>query len=507
MLAINSVIVSILNLIIQVVRFTLFLVIASLFGISWQTDAFFLAQIIPATFINPLISSIQSVYIPTFTQSRIDDPENTGNLVTSTLLIMSILAIVIIILIISLTPIGLRRFGGNLSNDAIQLAYIQTLILSPMVLLQIIISVISSAYNSKSIFITPAVSEVIRYLVTIIMCFILKPIIGINCLPFSFLIGVILQLGILLIFWSKAKIKLILTTQMSSSVVRPILSGIPLLLGSSVIQIGTTITRFLAAQLPSGSITILDYASRLSVGMMELLTSGVMLVVLEDWSKAAANSYSLLAIKMRSSVRIVLLGITPLSIIFIVLRQPIIKIILFRGNFPIESVFLTASIMAIYIASIPIDTIGRFCVRYFLVTKRTKIIGSVAIIRSLTVVAMSWVLLKVLDVKAFAFAELFSILAITLVMGVIIYQISPPIFSGFFIFLLQICGGVIISGLVALSINVKMVAANSIVTIVFVSFGALLSYVIATWCFNILEIRNLFSWLKIKIRINGYRIR
>jgi putative peptidoglycan lipid II flippase len=187
---------------------------------------------------------------------------------------------------------------------------------------------------------------------------------------------------------------------------------VPLILGSVALQAGTVISRFLAAHFPSGSISVLDYASRISIGIMEFLTSGVMLVTLADWSKDAARDNDLdLLIKLRNAIRILLIIVSPITIMVIVLRDPIIRIVLQRGNFDPGLALLTASIMSIYIFVIPIDTIGRLYVRLFLVWKSTQVIGLGAVIRVFSTLIFSVILMNILGIQLYeaqSFSEFFS---------------------------------------------------------------------------------------------------
>ncbi|HLF02553.1 MAG TPA: lipid II flippase MurJ, partial [Anaerolineales bacterium] len=160
--ALDSIVVTVLNGMAQAASFLLFAVIAALFGANWQTDAFFLAFSLPTIVIGTSINVIASVFIPLMTEWRIQHPEALGSLIGSALAYGFIFSGVSAVCIALIAPAIL----GTLSivpGVTQQLAVMHMRMLSPMIVVQTLIGLVSAVYNSGRRFWWPALTASLRF--------------------------------------------------------------------------------------------------------------------------------------------------------------------------------------------------------------------------------------------------------------------------------------------------------------------------------------------------------
>jgi putative peptidoglycan lipid II flippase len=429
-IALNSIIVTVLNVSGQLGKFLLFIIIAALFGANRRTDAFFLAMTIPTLFINPVTQSIQSVFIPLIAEWKANQPQKLGGLIGSALAYSLLISSGLAILLVVITHYTLGFFASGMAADAQKLAILDTGILAPMFIFQVLYAVLAAVYNTNQIFWIPAISDFGRYLTTIIFLLILKPILQITSLPVSFLIGGIFPLILTIIFWKKNQTIIEFTFKLDLEVTKSLRLTLPMILGYVALQLSAAISRFLASQLPEGSITILDYASRVSVGFMEVITGGVMLVALSDWSNLASSGQrDMLQKKLQQLTQVMLLIIMPIVMIAIILREPLIQILLERGKFQPQLVGITAGVMALFLIGLPIDMVGRLYARLYLIWQRTAALGLLSLMRLVFTTLFSLLLIHTIGVGGLALADTVSTIIISSLL--IIYSRSMLVKSRF----------------------------------------------------------------------------
>jgi putative peptidoglycan lipid II flippase len=402
---------TLLNGFAQATSFLLFAAIAALFGANWQTDAFFLAMTVPALLINPLNNSVTSAFVPLLTKYRLQRPDSLGTFLGSALVYASLFAVLASSLVVVFAPAGLSLMGGGLREHTDRLARQYILLLSPMIVAQTASAMLGAAYNAAGRFTIPAAAVAARYLATLLLIFVLRPTLGVTSLPIAFSGGSILQLVLLWALWGRLRIRLRFTWEVEPLARRSLWLTLPLTAGNTLQQFGFLVSRFLAAQLTPGSVSVFDYASRLCVGVMEFVTSGVFLVTLADWSEVAAQQrLAELWDKLRKTIMIVLFVVVPVVAAVLALREPFIAVVLQRGEFKATLTPLTASVLAYFLVAMPIDVIARTYLRVLLVTEDLWAVGALATLRLTTTVVLSVLLVRLLEVRGLALADSLAIL-------------------------------------------------------------------------------------------------
>lgn len=487
--ALDSILVTILNAMGQAASFALFAVIAASFGASRETDAFFLALTVPALFTASVVNAITSVFIPIVTECKVQRPETAGRLVGSAILYVALISLSAAALVGLLTPALLQLGGGGLNEETQRLAAHHTLLLLPMITLQTVGGVLAAVYNAYGQFGLPAGTVLLRYTLTLALIPALRPITGIDSLPLSFVAGTLLQFAVLLLFWRRLSLRLQFGLRLGDDVRRSFFLALPLILGTAAIQLGVVVTRFLAAQLPPGSVSTLDYASRISSGLMELLTSGVLLVTLANWSQLAAQGdMALLRARLQQTLLMILFLIMPVVAILVALREPVTALLLQRGEFDAGTTAATAAVMLFFLLGIPADVIGRVYVRLFLVWKATWTIGALAALRMVTSAGLGFALMGALGVRGLALGDLISVVVVLTGLIALAHPRLGNTFGELLVPLLKLLIAAVVAGLGAVATATWLGGDTIWLLLPLASLVGLMLFVVTSWLLRVQEL-------------------
>jgi putative peptidoglycan lipid II flippase len=480
--ALNSVLVSIANASVYVANYIVIAAIAAFFGATWQTDAFFLAFSFPAFFVGAIVSAVGSVFIPVFAECKINRPAVLGKLIGSALFYV-LSSTLLITLLVGLIAVYISNSTMFPETTVIfrHLVIQQTLLLLPVIVIQTLTGVITAFYNANGRFLYPPLTDAISTFAVLVMIVAFKPALGIFSVPLGFLSGAVLHLLLLAAFWKRFDVNIVWTWEVESDLRRSLKLSLPLILGTAMLQFGSVIARFLAAQLPAGSVTILDYASRISYGIIELLTSGVLLVIFAKWSQETSRADPVLLKSQVQQLTLMMSFIViPVAGILIALRQPLVAIAFQRGSFDLAMTTATASVFLFFLLGIPIDAISRIYVRLFLVWQNTSILGGLAGIRVVVTAATAFILMQTMDAAGIALADSISIFLIGLALISLANRRLGDTFSGSAVSLLKIGIGTICAAGMAALLS-KLWLGSELISLVVSGVAASIIYLLVVW--------------------------
>ena len=183
----------------------------------------------------------------------------------------------------------------------------------------------------------------------------------------------------------------------------------PVFLGIAVNQLNAIIDRSLASTLGDGVITVLNSASRLNSFVMGIFIGTISSVIYPMLSKLSNEDSKNEFIKVIThSVNTVILLIIPISVVAIILAEPVVRIVFERGAFDSNATNMTAIALACY----SIGMIG-FALREILNkvfysiqdTKTPMINGSIAMVMN---IILNIIIIKFLGYAGIALATSIS---------------------------------------------------------------------------------------------------
>jgi len=159
---------------------------------------------------------------------------------------------------------------------------------------------------------------------------------------------------------------------------------VPRTLGLAVSQINLTAITIIASTLTAGSLSIFNLASNLQYFPIGIIGVSFAIAAFPALGECAACGNKDLMVKNFShAVRQILFLIIPSSVLLLLLRAQIVRVILGAGAFNWEDTILTADALAIFVLSLFAQALIPLLVRFFYALQDTKepfLIGSVSVI-------------------------------------------------------------------------------------------------------------------------------
>ena len=327
------------------------IVTAYLFGSGKETDAFFVAFIIPVILFGAINNSLKVSLVPMFTHLLEEKGREALWQVSGTLLMgITFFLTLFAILTSFISPYIINLMAPGLEEETWVIAVNIFRILSFSVIFAGVIAIWTSIQNIYSRFFVPASSNFIRAVFIIIIVMISYKSLSIQALAVGFVTAGLFQCLILLPGLRK-----------EGYCFRGHLSfndpNMKLFFGLTVLpflchllrQGGTIVDRFLASFLPTGSLSALAYSYTFTMGIIMLVSNGLSSVSLPELSKhviqgkiAEMKEVLKLNLKLASVITF------PLTVLLIILGKPVIKLLYERGAFDAAATELTASLLFLY---------------------------------------------------------------------------------------------------------------------------------------------------------------
>jgi len=330
------------------------IVISNYFGASVETDAFFVAFMIP-NLLRSLLGEggLNSAFIPIFTEYLTKFNKKRAEYLASN--VMNILIIVLIIIIVIgiwTAPLLIKIIALGFKNNPykFELAVNLTRTIFPYIGLVAIASLFMSILNSYENFFIPALSPGMLNLAIIFIVFLFSKNYGIYSLALGVILGGIGQ-GIIQIpqlLKNKFEYKLIIDFK-EEGLFRIFNLLLPVILGLGITQINVVVDRTIASTLIDGSISALYYANRLVQFPLGAFGIAISTAVFPTLSKFASND-NLTDYKnsFLFSMRLLLYTTIPSTFGLIVLRNDIIRFIYEHGLFDERATIMTANALLYY---------------------------------------------------------------------------------------------------------------------------------------------------------------
>ena len=324
------------------------IVLASLFGVSQQTDAFFIANQIPAILWVAFYTTIGSVFMPMYVRD-LNEPLRAQRLAVETIRYYVYVAL-------ALSALGLI-FAYELVSSVAPQASLETRllaahlcrVLSAGFVLTGYVGIQSAIQQANRQFTTPLLVPVINNLLAMIAVVIAwyanNIMIAALGAVAAYLVQAVIQRWQTWRFyppswgWSVSR----------NTWYRLSLLSTPMILAVALDQFNTFIGVVFASQFGNGAISHLNYASRLAVfiaGLFSWLVSYLFFPAIA--AHAAADDDTGNAAVITRALAIILVTTTPVAAAALALRQQIIEFIYGRGSFTAEDVQISATMFGFF---------------------------------------------------------------------------------------------------------------------------------------------------------------
>lgn len=354
-----------------------------------------------------VLGAVSAAFIPVFTSLK---KKNEQQALIATTNFMNILLLVFVLMstlaFIFAEPLTAWRTGQAFTNEQITIAANLTKIMLAAQLLFAVSNFLTGILQSYQRFILPAISPVLYNLGIVLGVYLFAPWLGIYAAGFGVLIGAVLHMLIQLPLAYKLgfKFRAILNFKLPS--VKQFFKLVPLrVLTLSVSELQNLALGFFATSVGNLSFVAMKLALRLMALPIRLFGVPISQASLPFLSEESAEkdhkSFRKLVIQSLNQISFLSM---PASVLLLILRIPIVRLIFGAKDFPWKTTVLVGKIVAVLAISISVQAMVQLLLRSFHALKDTKTPFLVAISSVAVYLFLSWWGVFYLDLGVLAIA-------------------------------------------------------------------------------------------------------
>lgn len=359
--------------------------LAGTFGAGNELDIYYTAFTVPDFVALILIfGAISAAVIPIFSSYLIKDKEEAWRYISRLFNVFLGFLIVVCLILILLTPAIISAIAPGFSGDKKEMAVLlmRIMFLSPIILgASNMISGILQVFNR---FLVTALAPIMYNLGIIIGIVFFVPKFGLQGLAWGVVLGGILHLLIQLpaFFFSGFRYKASFNYK-DPGVTKTIKLMAPRSLGLGAGQLNTIATTAIASTLLSGSIAVFNLANNLASIFVNAVAVSVSTAAFPSMSMAFLRDEGEEFLRKFSGIfRQIIFLVVPLSLLILILRAQIVRVVLGAGRFDWADTKLTTACLGILALNLIAQALILFLSKTFYASHNTKI---PAIISGLTV--------------------------------------------------------------------------------------------------------------------------
>ncbi len=397
--------------------------IAVNFGASAVSDVYYASFRLSDMIFNTLVlGALTSAFIPIFQKTWHKDKNSGLNLANSVINLFLIIIGVFIIIAAIFTPQITKIITPGF--NAWQLA--QTIILSRIMLLATLFFVFSNVLggvlNSWKRFFSFSLAASFYNIGIIIGVVYFYPKFGLAGLAWGVVLGAAMHLLVQIPeakrYGFRYKLKLIFDDNLK----KVLKLMVPRTLGLAAGQLNLVLITMMASHLNAGSIAVFNLANNMQSLPVSLFAVSLAIAVFPTFSQAILEKNHLLfATHLSQNIRRLLFLLLPISVLIVVLRAQLVRVILGAGNFTWENTYDTAQTLGWFAISIFAQGLIPLLARSFYALEDTKTPTKIAFISIIVNIVSAYYLANIFGVIGLAMAFSISSIINMLLLYLVLY--------------------------------------------------------------------------------------
>lgn len=381
------------------------LTVAYQFGTGDAVDAFLIAYLIPQLVINIVAGSLAPAFTPVYIEVRETEGAAASRRLfeSATAGSAAILLVLTCGLILSM-PLLLRLLGSGFSTEKLALTRSLFVLLSPVVVLNGLVTMWTAVLNAEHRFAWLAVAPICVPLLTLGMILAASRSWGIYALGLGTVLGFLGQCGVLAVAVVRHGLPIVPRWTGGTPALRRVGSQyLPMVAGATLATGSWAIGQAMAAMLPAGSVASLNYGNKVVSMVSEVGSMALATALLPHFSvMVARREWATIRATLRVYVRLIVLISVPATIILILASPLIVRLLFQRGAFTPADTRLVGTIQSLYLTQVPFVMIGMLFVRLASALQRNRILLVGAMITLPLNVMLNLVLTRYLGVAGIA---------------------------------------------------------------------------------------------------------
>ncbi|WP_072726221.1 murein biosynthesis integral membrane protein MurJ [Tepidibacter thalassicus] len=487
--------------------------IASKYGMGTEAIAFSTASRIPLFFFDlGLGVAISSTFIPIFNEYLKNNEENKGMEFSSVFLnCVFILSAFIVVIGVLFSKNIVHMVAGGLDESTLLLSAKLLRILFPMIVFTGLAFTFVGILQSFGEFNIPSLISLASNLIVIGYLIFLNDRFGIEGLAVAMLIGwisqVVIQIPSLVKHGYKYKFMLNLKNE---GMKKAGVLMLPILISAWVQPINTMVNIRLASYLNKGqAVVALDYANKLYITVVGIFIYSVVNLIFPSLSRINISKDKMEFIKIINlAIRSIIYILSPVMVIFIILRVPLISLVYERGQFDSHSTYLTSEAFMYYSIGMIAWGIQEIINKAFYALHDAITPMKISIVGIVFNICVSFLLAFKIGMKGLALATAISTINISIVLIMVINKKINGIFdTNFLYYFLKMGAASLFTGIVIMFVNNIMTNIVNLNTLLYKaikvgvpSLIGIIFYVIFTMFIGIEESKIFIDIVKSKLK-------
>jgi putative peptidoglycan lipid II flippase len=490
------------------------IVISNRFGAGIETDAFFIAFMIPnllRSFLGE--GALNSAFIPIFAEHLTNHNRKKAEYFANNVLNILILILIIVVflgiwaapLLINIIAIG---FKSNIYKY--ELAVNLTRIMFPYIGFVAVAALFMGILNSYDHFLTPALAPAMLNISVIIFAITLSYKYGIYSIALGVILGGICQALVQTPILIRKKLKYRFTVDFNDPGVKKLLKLLlPVMIGLAITQINVVVDRTIASTLIDGSISALYYSNRLVQFPLGAFGIAISIAIFPTLAKyTAKNNIPEFKNSLMFGLKMLIFITIPSAVGLIVLKDSLIRLIYEHGIFSRAATNMTASALLYYSIGLFAYACVRLITMSFYALKDTKTPVKIGIYIVFINIALDLILIRYLAHSGLALAtSVAAILNMIILLKVLQNKIGDIGLKSQASFLIKIILSSIFLGIICVLVSNYLGSVldlndkyNQIIQVTASIFSGGLVYFIISYMLGVKEVRSLKQSIKTILR-------
>lgn len=362
--------ITIINMVARLLGFVREVSIGYIYGTTYQADSIITAFTIP-NFIHIVIGgAATTAFISVYSKLR---HSTKNDFVQTVLTLLSIVIGALTILFMIFPEFWIGLFFSGMSGEALELTSRLFMWTAPATFFLVLSIVLSGLHNVHENYTLSTMAGFMFNLVFLVAGVGLTPWLMEYSYALGATAGSLIMVLILALFVKKQQImplrfKLVKLTEIT----RFLKLALPLMLGGATLQFYQIIQRVFAANLDSGVISALNYASKMTQFPQAVLMTSVTTIVYPLLAKAAGDSdFDKLDSAYKKGFRLLTLLLLPVSIFIFFYAKDIISFVFEYGNFEQNSTNITYPLLQVFSLAVISLALNMYITRFFYALENT----------------------------------------------------------------------------------------------------------------------------------------
>jgi putative peptidoglycan lipid II flippase len=398
--------------------------IAINFGASAISDVYYASFRLPDLIFNTLVlGALSSAFIPIFQRTWHKDKIKGLNLANSLINLFLIIIGFFVVVAIIFTPQITKIITPGFSAWQLEQIIVLSRIMLLATLFFVVSNVLGGVLNAWKRFFSFSLAAAFYNIGIILGIILLYPRIGLVGLAWGVVIGAVLHLLVQIPESVRHGFRYRIILIFDENLKKILKLMLPRTLGLAAGQLNLVFITMMASHLSSGSLAVFNLANNLQSLPISLFAVSLAIAVFPTFSQALLEkNHQLFALHLSQNIRRLLFLLLPISVLIVVLRAQLVRVILGAGNFTWENTYDTAQTLGWFAISIFAQGLIPLLARSFYALEDTKTPTKIAFISIVINISSAYYLVNFFGVLGLAMAFSISSIVNMLLLYLVLYS-------------------------------------------------------------------------------------